>query len=107
MGASYRCDTGVGNCSKLPSRRLRRFLWKLPGERCVCSRVPLAGHLGWPAVQNKHPAPEHQHAQHCSTRHKKRRCNCSLTAKSSECESFELRSGLDTDRQGLGDPLRI
>ena len=56
MGASYGCDTGVGNCSKLPSRRLRRFLWKLPGERCVCSRVPLAGHLGWPAVQNKHPA---------------------------------------------------
>ena len=55
MGASYRCDTGVGR-SKLPSRRLRRFLWKLPGERCVCSRVPLAGHLGWPAVQNKHPA---------------------------------------------------
>ena len=55
MGASYGCDTGVGR-SKLPSRRLRRFLWKLPGERCVCSRVPLAGHLGWPAVQNKHPA---------------------------------------------------
>ena len=26
-------------------------------ERCVCSRVPLAGQgSGWPAVQNKHPA---------------------------------------------------
>ena len=49
-GASYGCDTGVGNdrsSGKLPSRRLRRFLWKLPRERCcVCRRVPLAGHLG-------------------------------------------------------------
>ena len=40
---------------ELPSRRLRRFLWKR--ALCVCSRVPLAGlGSGWPAVQNKHPA---------------------------------------------------
>ena len=61
MGASYRCDTGQ---KQVAESQTATFSLEVAGERCVCSRVPLAGHLGQPCKINI--PPSHQLAAHGS-----------------------------------------